>query len=264
MLLAIDTSTNQTGLACYDEQGLLGECVWRSGRDHSAQLLPQLTLLLRHLGRAREEIGAVAVALGPGSWSGLRVGMSTAKGFALARGVPILGVGTLDALVYQHERPGAATIPLIRLGRERFATGEPAKRGAGRSAIEPRNTTLSEICAAVTGRALFCGDTDAEVQTELRERLGGRALFGVQLALFVRRARQPGSAQDEQSDPEQTLAHLRHNRRNPFFRELTSDWTGLDDRSSAEQPASAEDAAPLDGATADRRPGSRGPRDHSR
>ncbi|MBK9715678.1 MAG: hypothetical protein IPO81_31015 [Kouleothrix sp.] len=94
--------------------------------------------------------------------------------------------------------------------------------------------------------------------------LAGAALFGVQLALFVRRARQPGSAQDEQSDPEQTLAHLRHNRRNPFFRELTSDWTGLDDRSSAEQPASAEDAAPLDGATADRRPGSRGPRDHSR
>lgn len=188
MLLAIDTSTNQTGLACYDEQGLLGECVWRSGRDHSAQLLPQLTLLLRHLGRAREEISAVAVALGPGSWSGLRVGMSTAKGFALARGVPILGVGTLDALVYQHERPGAATIPLIRLGRERFATGEPAKRGAGRSAIEPRNTTLSEICAAVTGRALFCGDTDAEVQTELRERLGGRALFPTPAA----GARRPG------------------------------------------------------------------------
>src|SRR5215218_3300084 len=104
MLLAIDTSTNQTGLACYDERGLLGECVWQSGRDHSAQLLPQLTLLLRHLGRAPADIRAVGVALGPGSWSGLRVGMSSAKGFALARGVPIIGVGTLDALLHQHER----------------------------------------------------------------------------------------------------------------------------------------------------------------
>jgi tRNA threonylcarbamoyladenosine biosynthesis protein TsaB len=102
MLLAIDTSTNQTGLACYDETGLLGECVWHSGRDHSVQLLPQLTLLLRHLGRSRDSISAVAVALGPGSWSGLRVGMSTAKGFALARDVPIIGVGTLEALLYQH------------------------------------------------------------------------------------------------------------------------------------------------------------------
>src|SRR5919205_367202 len=103
MLLAIDTSTTQTGLACYDHQGLLGECIWHSGRDHSAQLLPQLTLLLRHLGRARAEISAVAVALGPGSWSGLRVGMSTAKGFALACGVPIIGIGTLEALLYQYD-----------------------------------------------------------------------------------------------------------------------------------------------------------------
>jgi tRNA threonylcarbamoyladenosine biosynthesis protein TsaB len=177
MLLAIDTSTTQAGLACYDQQGLLGECIWHSGRDHSAQLLPQLTLLLRHLGRARAEISAVAVALGPGSWSGLRVGMSTAKGFALSRGVPIIGIGTLEALLYQYERPGATTIPLIRLGRERFATGAAHKHGAGRTAIEPRNVTLAEISAETTGRALFCGDVDAEVQAALRERLGSRALF---------------------------------------------------------------------------------------
>src|SRR5689334_6715133 len=150
MLLAIDTSTTQTGLACYDERGLLGECIWQSGRDHSAQLLPQLSLLLRHLGRARDEISAVAVALGPGSWSGLRVGMSTAKGFALARGVPVIGVGTLDALAYQHDRPGLTTVPLIRLGRERFATGEAGKRGAERHTIEPRNVTLAEVAAETT------------------------------------------------------------------------------------------------------------------
>jgi tRNA threonylcarbamoyladenosine biosynthesis protein TsaB len=188
MLLAIDTSTIQTGLALYDERGLLGECVWHSGRDHSAQLLPQLTLLLRHLGRPREEIAVVAVALGPGSWSGLRVGMSTAKGFTLARQVPLLGIGTLDALAYQYERPGATTIPLIRLGRERFASGAPAKRSEERRAIEARNVTLAELAAEVTGRALFCGDVDAEVRAVLRERLGGRALFPTPAAA----ARRPG------------------------------------------------------------------------
>src|SRR4029079_641807 len=177
MLLAIDTSTTQTGLACYDQQGLLGECAWHSGRDHSAQLLPQLTLLLRPIGRARDEIAAVAIALGPGSWSGLRVGMSTAKGFALARGVPITGIGTLDALVYQHDRPGVTTIPLIRLGRERFATGTAPRRGDERRSIEPRNVTRAEVAAETTGRALFCGDVDADVQAALRERLGGRATF---------------------------------------------------------------------------------------
>ena len=173
MLLAIDTSTVQTGLACYDDRGLLGECVWLSGREHSAQLLPQLTLLLRHLGRAPDAIKAVAVALGPGSWSGLRVGVSTAKGLALARDLPIIGIGTLDALVYQHARAGAPAVPLIRLGRERFATGV----AEGHSAIAPRNVTLAEVCAETTARALFCGDIDPDVQAVLREKLGNRARF---------------------------------------------------------------------------------------
>jgi tRNA threonylcarbamoyladenosine biosynthesis protein TsaB len=170
MLLAIDTSTTQTGLACYDGQGLIGECSWHSGRDHTAQLLPQLSLLLRHIGRSRDEISAIGIALGPGSWSGLRVGVSTAKGLALARGLPVIGIGTLDMLAYQHERRGAAIIPLIRLGRERFAT-------LGRGAHGPRNVTLAELCAEATGRALFCGDIDADVRETLRLKLGDRALF---------------------------------------------------------------------------------------
>jgi tRNA threonylcarbamoyladenosine biosynthesis protein TsaB len=170
MLLAIDTSTNLTGLACYDASGVLGECAWQSGRDHTAQLLPQLTLLLRHIGRSRDTISAVGVALGPGSWSGLRVGMSTAKGLALARGLPIVGVGTLEALVYQHARPGVIVVPLVRLGRERFAT-----TGVGVRA--PRNTTLAELCAEINGRALFVGDVDAEAQATLRGKLGDRAQF---------------------------------------------------------------------------------------
>jgi tRNA threonylcarbamoyladenosine biosynthesis protein TsaB len=177
MLLAIDTSTTQTGLACYDERGLLADCAWLSGREHSAQLLPQLTLLLRHLGRPRDAISAIAVALGPGSWSGLRVGMSTAKGLALARDLPIVGVGTLDALAYQHGQSGATTVPLIRLGRERFATGVVAGRGAARRAIEPRNVTLAELCAEINSRALFCGDIEPDVQAFLREKLGDRARF---------------------------------------------------------------------------------------
>lgn len=184
MLLAIDTSTVQTGLACYDEQGVLGECVWHSGRDHSAQLLPQLTLLLRHLGRPRSDIRAVGVALGPGSWSGLRVGMSAAKGLALALSVPLIGVGTLDALVYQFAQPGASTVPIIRLGRERFATGQPDQQGV----LEPRNVTLAELCAETTGRALFCGDVDANVQADLREKLGKRALFPMPAARIRRPA----------------------------------------------------------------------------
>lgn len=177
MLLAIDTSTTQTGLACYDAGGVLGECAWQSGREHTTQLLPQLTLLLRHIGRERSDIKAVGVALGPGSWSGLRVGMSTAKGMALAYNIPIIGISTLDMLAYQHNRRGVTVMPLIRLGRERFAI--PGTN-------IPRNVTLNEICSEITGRALFCGDIDTETRETLQKNLGDRALFP-SLASNVRR-----------------------------------------------------------------------------
>jgi tRNA threonylcarbamoyladenosine biosynthesis protein TsaB len=176
MLLAIDTSTTETGLALYGEGGPLAEAAWRSGRNHTAQLLPQLDTLLRHVGAGRGDLRAVAVALGPGSWSGLRVGMSVAKGLALAGGLALIGVGTLDALAYQHARPGLPIFPLVRLGRERFATARFAGDGAARQ--EPdRNVTLAELCAEVEGRAVFCGDLDAPAQAELRRGLGQRASF---------------------------------------------------------------------------------------
>ncbi len=177
MLLAIDTSTELTGLACYDTAGVLGECVWHSGRNHTAQLLPQLTLLLRHLGRGRDEITAVGVALGPGSWSGLRVGLSTAKGLALAHNLPIIGVGALDVLAYQHARADLPVVPIIRLGRERFAIARAADPPNSTQRLVAHNVTLAELCAAIGERTLFCGDIDADVQAKLRAALGDRAVF---------------------------------------------------------------------------------------
>jgi tRNA threonylcarbamoyladenosine biosynthesis protein TsaB len=177
MLLAIDTSTAETGLACYDAGGLVAESVWHSGRDHTAQLLPQLTLLLRHLGRTQSDITGVAVALGPGSWSGLRVGMSTAKGLALARGLPLIGVGTLDALAYQHRRPGMPVYPIIRLGRDRFATARFSEREPWGRTGEYQNAALADLCADAHGRTLFCGDLDEEVRAALRRSMGDAALL---------------------------------------------------------------------------------------
>lgn len=178
MLLAIDTSAATAGLACFDERGLLAECGWLAGREHTAQLMPQLALLFKHLGRGPDSLSAVAVALGPGSWSGLRVGLSTAKGLAIARGLPIVGVGALDALMHQYARhdyagAGVAIVPLIRLGRERFATVDPGSPGA----LAPRSVTLPALCAEIRGAALFCGDVDQDVQAALRAELGERARF---------------------------------------------------------------------------------------
>lgn len=155
------------------------ECMWDSARNHTMQLLPQLDLLLAHLGREPEAITALAVALGPGSWSGLRVGLSIAKGLALAHNIPVIGISILDALVYQFSGIGLPVVPLIRLGRERFASLE-------RQLHEPYSVTLASLAADIREPALFCGDVDATTRTQLGELLGERAHFP-SLAASVRR-----------------------------------------------------------------------------
>jgi tRNA threonylcarbamoyladenosine biosynthesis protein TsaB len=180
VLAAIDTSTHQISLACYEGGALLAECSWDSAREHTAQLMPQLNMLIQHVGRERASISSVAVALGPGSWSGLRVGLSTAKGLALARGIPIVGISTLDALVYQFAGQGLPVVPLIRLGRERYATYDTQLR-------MPRSLSLETLASEIGGRALFCGDVDGEVAATLAGLLGDRAHFPAGAA-SIRRA----------------------------------------------------------------------------
>jgi tRNA threonylcarbamoyladenosine biosynthesis protein TsaB len=177
MLLAIDTSTTVTGLALYNADGPLAECTWESRRNHTAQLLPQLDLLLRHAGATQADLRAIAVALGPGSWSGLRVGVSTAKGIALAAGLPLLGVGTLDALAYQQRGTTAPIVPVIRLGRERYAAAVFRCRTQLERRSPDQNYTLADLAALVHERTLFCGDLDASLREQLTRLTDGRALF---------------------------------------------------------------------------------------
>jgi hypothetical protein len=84
MLLAIDTSTAQIGLALYDGVQVPGELVWRSGLHHTQELAPALAELLRQVELEMDAVTALGVALGPGSFTSLRVGLAFAKGLVLA------------------------------------------------------------------------------------------------------------------------------------------------------------------------------------
>lgn len=178
MLLAIDTSTTLTGIAVVHEHGVLGECTWYSGRNHSAQVMPQLAMLLNHLGILPPDLSAVAVALGPGSWSGLRVGISIAKGVAYAGQLAIIGLSTLDVLAYQHRQGTLGIYPLIRLGRGRFATAAFAEHTDEWNRVSDyRNVSLDELCEEINDDTLFCGDIDETVRQHLRRNLNERAYF---------------------------------------------------------------------------------------
>ncbi|MCA9869557.1 MAG: tRNA (adenosine(37)-N6)-threonylcarbamoyltransferase complex dimerization subunit type 1 TsaB [Anaerolineae bacterium] len=97
MLLALDTATRQSGLALLDNQTLVAELNWTSNDSQTVELLPRLSQILAWHTLTPGDIQAVAVSLGPGSFTGLRVALSIAKGMAVAHEVPLVGVPTLDA-----------------------------------------------------------------------------------------------------------------------------------------------------------------------
>src|SRR5574340_1239185 len=98
MLLAVDTSTAQVGLALYDGSQLTAEMLWQSRRHHTVELAPALVELFRRTGIKMTDVQVLGVALGPGSFTALRVGLAFVKGLALSRKLPVVGVPTLDIL----------------------------------------------------------------------------------------------------------------------------------------------------------------------
>ncbi len=176
MLLALDTSTNASGIALYDGREVLAECAWFSGRRHAEQVLPLVDLLLRNIDAAPSDLTVVAVATGPGSWSGLRVGMSLAKSLVLARELPLVGVPTLDVLAFPHRHGALPVVPMVRLGRDRYGSAVYRSTPAWGPAGEVRNLALDEL-PTLTDVGLFCGDVDEAARTLLMKTLGDGAAF---------------------------------------------------------------------------------------
>src|SRR5262249_53199640 len=102
MLLAIDTSTSTASIALVHERHVLAELTWDVGQRHSVELFERLEWLLAHAGAAPSAIDALAVALGPGSFNGVRVALATTKALAFSLQAPLYGHPTLDIAAWGH------------------------------------------------------------------------------------------------------------------------------------------------------------------
>lgn len=124
MLLAIDTATHYLGLALYDGAMVIGEQTWRTGNRQNTLLAPSIKTLLDVCDVAMHDLSAVAVAIGPGSYTGLRIGVALAKGMAAMRNLPLIGVSTLDILAVAHHVPDMQThlLTVVPAGRGRIIT----------------------------------------------------------------------------------------------------------------------------------------------
>jgi tRNA threonylcarbamoyladenosine biosynthesis protein TsaB len=229
MLLAIDTSTAQIGLALYDGTSVPGEFVWHSGLHHTEELAPALAELLRRVGIKMDAVTALGVALGPGSFTSLRVGLAFAKGLVLACHIPIIGIPTLDIVAAAVPLPGPSVAcpepaapaqashhqrlaAVVQAGRGRLAlgwyqAGESEWRADGPAMV----TTADELAEQIHKPVIVCGEMSADERQRLM-----RKFKNVTLASPAQCVRRPGILaelawqkwQAGKTDPAATLAPI--------------------------------------------------------
>lgn len=125
-LLALETATDTCGVAVLTAGDVVAEAHLHRPHIHSARLTPLIEDVLSHTDVAPSDLDAVAVSMGPGSYTGLRIGVSTAKGWALACDANLVGVPTLEAYAAQHEpvvRPGDVVCALLDARRDEVYAG---------------------------------------------------------------------------------------------------------------------------------------------
>src|SRR6478752_10375267 len=128
-VLAIDTSTDFAGIAVSDGSNVV-ELRWSAGRNQTTSVLEQIDHCLKLAGIAVSDLAAIAVAIGPGMFNGLRVSASIAKGLAIAGDIPLIGISTLEITAAPWHGLGRGVIALVSAGRgrvvwQRFASTPP-------------------------------------------------------------------------------------------------------------------------------------------
>jgi tRNA threonylcarbamoyladenosine biosynthesis protein TsaB len=170
VLIAIDTSTAWCGVALYDPAAgaLLEERIWRTGADHARQLLPEIDAAVRAQGLRARDLTGVGVALGPGTFNGVRVAVSTAKLLGQALGLPVVGVETLELYAQAWRGSGLLVRPILGAARGEVGTAL-WRAGDQLERLEPtRLAAPDELLVPPDQPTLFVG----ELEESWRARVG--------------------------------------------------------------------------------------------
>lgn len=171
MLLAIDTATSWTGLALHDGDTILAEWGWRAHNTQTIALAPAVQQLLGQASTTPTDLQAVAIALGPGSYTGLRVGLGFAKGLALANQLPLIGIPTLDILAASFGQLPGTLLLAAEAGRTRVCVALYTWRGRNgwQPLQQPENLTWEEVLAksAVDNNTIYFAGEIAPIAAKL-------------------------------------------------------------------------------------------------
>lgn len=172
IVLAVDTATPQVGVALRGDDGPIGSLHASPGRRHAEVLAPAIRDLCAHTGVELGEVGLVAVDVGPGLFTGLRVGLATAKALASALEVPALGYTSLAVLARPHRQVGTPVAAVVDVRRREVAwalygAATDAQPGEMRPPAIASSSDLAESLSALDVAVLAVGDGAERYHDEL-------------------------------------------------------------------------------------------------
>jgi len=186
MILAIDTATQYAGLALYDTDGIVAEEAWLSDRNHTVELMSRIGRMLNLADLAVADLSALAVSLGPGSFTGLRIGLAAAKGMALPHKLPVVGIPTLDIVAYPFRASKVPVWAIAQAGRGRIlAACYDNVEGQWQVTTAPHITNFDDLAKLINIPSLCTGEINNEAEQILHR--GSKARV-VSPATRVRRA----------------------------------------------------------------------------
>lgn len=163
LLLAIDTSTRAVGLALFNGAQVISESTWLSHDHHTVELAPAVSEALSKSDLSPKDLSAVVVALGPGSFTGLRIGLALAKGLAIVRHIPIIGIPTLEILASGQSPAELPMAAILRAGRGRFAVGwYQTVKGQWTASQEVEVLTPEALVDRLQAPTILCGELNRE------------------------------------------------------------------------------------------------------
>jgi len=178
LVLGVETSTMQGGAALVGDEGLCSEYTLNVEATHSERLLPAIDRMLRDAGVSLVELSGIAVSIGPGSFTGLRIGLSTVKGLAYSTGLPVVGVPTLEALAWAVPFVREQVCPVLDARKQEvYAALFKYERGELVRVMEDAALAPEALCAKIRRPTLLLGDGLAVYVGLFQRLLGDRMII---------------------------------------------------------------------------------------
>lgn len=181
-ILAIDTSTNVLGVALIDDEKVIGEHITNMKKNHSIRIMPAIESLLKECDTKTSELSKIVVAKGPGSYTGVRIGVTIAKTLAWTLNIPLVGISSIEVLAASTGRYfNGAISPLIDARRGQVYTGLYQYQKGKIESLQPDQIILSrewaESLQSFSDSILFSGNDLPLHRNTIEEVLGNKASF---------------------------------------------------------------------------------------